>query len=92
MHTRSIKRILQNTIPVTQREKNHALKNVLTATSLVVQWLRRHASTAGGAGLIPGRGAKTPHAVQHGQKKKKSFNSNQKRKKQTNYKTICQLQ
>ena len=40
-------------------------------TSLEVQWLGLHASTAGGAGSIPGRGNKFPHAAQHGQKMKK---------------------
>ena len=35
-----------------------------------VQWLRLCTSTAGGAGLTPGWGAKTPHATRHGQKKK----------------------
>ena len=39
-------------------------------TSLVVQWLRPRASTAGGAGSIPGRGTKIPHASRHGQKRK----------------------
>ena len=43
-------------------------------TSLVVQWLRFCASNAGGAGSSPGRGTKIPHAVQHGQKKKKKSN------------------
>ena len=38
-------------------------------TSLVVQWLRLSASTAGGADLIPSQGTKIPQAVQHGQKK-----------------------
>ena len=38
-------------------------------TSLAVQWLRLHASTAGHTGLIPGRGTKIPHAVWDGQKK-----------------------
>ena len=37
----------------------------------MVQWLRFCASNAGGAGSSPGRGTKIPHAVQHGQKKKK---------------------
>ena len=33
-----------------------------------VQWLRLHATTAGGVGSIPGRGTKIPHAGQCGQK------------------------
>ena len=33
---------------------------------LVVKWLRLHASTAGGAGSIPGRGTKIPQAMQLG--------------------------
>ena len=36
--------------------------------SLVVQWLGLHASTAGGTGSIPCRGAKIPHAARYGQK------------------------
>ena len=40
-------------------------------TSLVVQWLRLHASTAGGTGSIPGQGTKIPHATQSSQKKKR---------------------
>ena len=32
-------------------------------TSLVVQWLRRHASNTGDAGLIPGQGTKIPRAL-----------------------------
>ena len=51
-------------------------KNRSLGTSLVVQWLRLHASTAVGAGLIPGRGTKIPHTVWCGQKiklKKKKF-------------------
>ena len=35
--------------------------------SLLVQWLRRHTSTSGGMGLIPGQGTKILHATQHGQ-------------------------
>ena len=38
-------------------------------TSLAVQWLRLCASTAEGAGLIPGQGSKILHAAWHGQKK-----------------------
>ena len=32
-------------------------------TSLVVQWLRLHASRARGVGLTPGWGTKIPHAT-----------------------------
>ena len=39
-------------------------------TSLVVQWLKLHASKAGGMGSIPGRGTKIPYAIGHGQKNK----------------------
>ena len=38
-------------------------KNEDAGTSLVVQWLRLRASTAGGTGLIPGWGTKIPHAT-----------------------------
>ena len=37
----------------------------------MVQWLRLRASTAGGAGPIPGGGMKIAHATQCGQKNKK---------------------
>ena len=43
-------------------------KLVPLGTSLVVQWLRLHASTAGAMGLIPGQGTKIPHAAEHSQK------------------------
>ena len=39
-------------------------KTLLSGTSLVVQWLRLHASTTGDAGLIPGQGIKIHHATQ----------------------------
>ena len=35
---------------------------LLPGVSLVVQWLRLHASNAGGMGSIPGQGTKIPHA------------------------------
>ena len=41
-------------------------------TSLEVQWLRLHASTAGVTGSILGQGTKIPLAAWYGQKKKKS--------------------
>ena len=44
-------------------------KKCKLGTSLAVQRLRRHASTVGGTGSIPGRGAKIPHPC--GKKKKK---------------------
>ena len=37
-----------------------------------LQWLRLHAPSAGGTGLIPGQGTKIPRATQWGQKKKKT--------------------
>ena len=43
----------------------------IIGTSLAVQWLRLHTSTAGGAGSIPGGGTKIPRATRHGQKKKR---------------------
>ena len=39
----------------------------------VVQWLRFHSSTAGGAGLIPGQRTKIPHAPWHGPQKSMSI-------------------
>ena len=43
-------------------------------TSLAVQWLRLHASTAGGTGLIPGGRTKVPHAAQcHQEKKRENY-------------------
>ena len=59
--TREVLRILFNTLWLT------ILKS---ETSLVVQWLRLCASTAGGIGSIPGWGTKIWHAVQSGQKEK----------------------
>ena len=43
----------------------------MLGTSLVVQWLRLHASTAEGTGSIPGGRNKISHATRHDQKKKK---------------------
>ena len=40
-------------------------------TSLAVQWLRLHASTAGGTGSIPGRGSSACHAAWPKRKRKK---------------------
>ena len=45
------------------------VRSCLEGTSLAVQWLRLHASTAGGMGSIPGRGTKIPHAARCGQKR-----------------------
>ena len=48
-------------------------KNYYFGNSLAVQWLRLHASIAGGtAGSIPGWGTKILHAMRRGQKKKKN--------------------
>ena len=56
-------------------------------TSLVVQWLRICASTAGGMGSIPGWGTKIPHAAQSSQKqtKKKIIHYDYKNKLLGNY-------
>ena len=42
-------------------------------TSLVVQWLKLRASTAGGTGSIPGQGTKIPHACGAAKKKNGCF-------------------
>ena len=52
---------------------------MIQGTSLEVQWLRLHASTAGFTGLIPDQGSKIPHAMQCGQKKKKKDKKIQKK-------------
>ena len=44
-----------------QRNLKSIYKNL--GTSLAVQWLRLCASNAGGAGSIPGRGTRIPHAT-----------------------------
>ena len=59
-----------NPHPTIRKFSQFCLQNISRGNSLVVQWLRLHASTAGGAGSIPGRGTKIPHAARYGQKKK----------------------
>ena len=44
-----------------------ALKSPQSWTSLVVQWLRFHASITRASGSIPSRGTKIPHVVCHDQ-------------------------
>ena len=39
------------------------IKALMCGTSLVVQWLRLHVSTAGGVDSIPFLGTKIPHAT-----------------------------
>ena len=51
------------------------LKKKHSGTSLVVQWLIFHASTAGTPGSIPGQGTKIPHATRRSRKNKQN-NSN----------------
>ena len=48
-------------------------QRVLPGTSLAVQWLRLHASTAEGEGSIPGWGTKIPHAAQCSQNKQTKY-------------------
>ena len=51
-------------ISLFRRIQSKNLSNTLSTwgTSLVVQWLKTSPSNTGGAGLIPGQGAKIPHA------------------------------
>ena len=49
--------------------------NTFAGTSLVVQWLRLHASKASDASSVPGQGAKIPPAAQHSQKERKNNNT-----------------
>ena len=49
-------------------------KEALIGTSLAVQWLRRRASNAGGAGLVPGGGTKIPHAARPKKQKERKKN------------------
>ena len=67
------------TIPFIIASKNQTKPG----TSLVVQWLRPHASNARGTGSIPGWGTKIPHAAGYdqGKKKKKLKNKNPKKPK-----------
>ena len=51
-------------IYVYRLELNFTLILKSRGTSLEVQWLRLHASTARGMGLIPDPGTKIPHAMQ----------------------------
>jgi len=44
-------------------------RKILRGTSLVVHWLRLHASIARSTGSIPGWGAQIPHTAQHSQYK-----------------------
>ena len=46
------------------------IQNRTVGTSLAVQWLKLHASTAGGMGSTSGQGTRIPHAAWCGQKKK----------------------
>ena len=50
----------------------HQIRNCNGGNSLAVQWLRLHASTAGGVGLISGQGTKIPKVLRHGQNKQKT--------------------
>ena len=52
------------------------LKNCLIRTSLAVQWLRLHISSAEGTDSIPGQGAKDPTCHVAWPKKKKAFYKN----------------
>ena len=51
------------------------IKNQTSQTSLAVQWLRPHASTAGDTGSTPGWGTRIPKAAWHGQNNKEPQNN-----------------
>ena len=55
----------------TKAQHNQENRKETPGTSLVVQCLRFHVSTAGGMGSIPGQGTKILQVTQHGTKKKK---------------------
>ena len=48
---------------------NSQIRTAGAGTSLAVQWLRLHTSTARGTDSIPGQGTKIPQATWHSQKK-----------------------
>ena len=54
---------LSRVSPSYQLGSGELSRNPSSGTSLVVQWLRPHASNVGGMGSIPGWGTKIPHAV-----------------------------
>ena len=54
-------------------------------TSLVVQWLRLHASTAGGTGSIPGGGTKIPHATQPKKEKEEEEKERRRRRRRSSW-------
>ena len=63
------------------------VKNESLGTSLVVQWLRLHASNAGCPGPVPGRGTKIPHtatksATREAASRMKTQSSQKKKKKE----------
>ena len=59
--------------------REEKIKENMEGTFLVVQWLRLHTSTAGHTSLIPGHGAKTPHAAHTVRKKIKRNMKGQKK-------------
>ena len=60
--------------PYRNKNSNIQIKKRRFGTSLAVQWLRLHASTARSLGLIPGQGTKISHAKWQEQKKKNFLN------------------
>ena len=56
-----------------KNQRTRIRRYVLCWTSLAVQCLRLCTSSAAGAGSIPGRGTKLPHAVGHSQNKKRRY-------------------
>ena len=66
--------LLKESVQAMRRHLRRKFKIRGGGTSLAVQWLRLHTSTAVGTGLIPGWGTKIPHAMRHGPKTRKMWN------------------
>ena len=72
VHLRERKVLYQKKHLWRSQERNRGwLKDWDLGTSLAVQWLKLHASNAGGAGSIPDWWTKIPHAVRRSQEIKK---------------------
>ena len=70
-HLHKIPNLVNDELPPPHPPALNCKLRLATGTSLAAQWLGLRASTAGGAGSIPGWGTKIPHAIRCGQNLKK---------------------